>query len=358
MSAQSNTARSRPAEQRAKPAEPEPLPTYTGLELERIEVAEWLVDGIIPAGGLVTLVGKSATYKSFIVLDLALSIVSGLPWQGRQVKRGPVLYIAAEGSYTVGARHKVWSEVRKEPNTGNCVFIVEPVNLRNEDSVAQVVASIKNCGITPVLVVIDTLARCFGGGDENSPEDMGAFIGGCDTLRQETGGAVLVIHHSGWSGGERARGHSSLFGAVDTEILVARSRLDVTLKCSKMRMAPDFESIKLHGTEHVLEGGLKSLVFDVVGASSATVGHNPWVHDDGIDPEYLKALDFAKYVASMGNGTPFASQVATKQGRDSDTVNKYAKRVERDYGLIEVVRTRDGSTPQNMLIPHLERAVI
>ncbi len=51
-------------------------------------------------------------------------------------------------------------------------------------------------GLPLRLIVIDTLARCFGGNDENDARGMGAFIEGCDVIRLKTAATVLVVHHS------------------------------------------------------------------------------------------------------------------------------------------------------------------
>ena len=52
---------------------------------------------------------------------------------------------------------------------------------------------------------------------------MGAFIANCDRLRSETGGHVAIIHHDGKDGTKGARGHSSLYGAVDTQVRISKS---------------------------------------------------------------------------------------------------------------------------------------
>ena len=72
-------------------------------------------------------------------------------------------------------------------------------------------------------VVIDTLARCFAG-DENKTEDMGRFIAACDQLKSTVGVTVLVVHHSGVSDKERARGSSALRAACDFEFRVERAK--------------------------------------------------------------------------------------------------------------------------------------
>ena len=68
------------------------------------------------------------------------------------------------------------------------------------------------------MIVIDTLARAFAGGNENTSEDMGAFIAIIGLLQQATGAAVLIVHHSGKDEARGQRGHSSLLGAVDAEL--------------------------------------------------------------------------------------------------------------------------------------------
>ena len=71
-------------------------------------------------------------------------------------------------------------------------------------------------------MVFDTLAHCFGGNDENSAEDMGAFIQDCDAIKQRTGATVIVVHHSGKNEEAGARGSSALRGALDVELMVKK----------------------------------------------------------------------------------------------------------------------------------------
>jgi biotin operon repressor len=72
----------------------------------------------------------------------------------------------------------------------------------------------------PTLVVLDTLARTMAG-DENSSERVGEYIKACDKIKQEWGCSVLVVHHTGHSNKDRARGSSSFYGALDAEFKVA-----------------------------------------------------------------------------------------------------------------------------------------
>ncbi|MCK3155946.1 helicase RepA family protein, partial [Escherichia coli] len=92
------------------------------------------------------------------------------------------------------------------------------------------------------LIVIDTLARCFGGNDENDSRDMGAFIQGCDAIKQATGATVLVVHHSGKDETKGARGSSAFRAALDAEYRISRENSDVTAlvaACTKMKDAEE-----------------------------------------------------------------------------------------------------------------------
>ena len=70
------------------------------------------------------------------------------------------------------------------------------------------------------LIVVDTLAVTFGGGDENRPDDMGLYIGNVLHMREATGAAVLIVHHGGKDQEKGMRGHSALKGALDAELVV------------------------------------------------------------------------------------------------------------------------------------------
>ncbi len=58
--------------------------------------------------------------------------------------------------------------------------------------------------VRPVLVVFDTLHRCAPGLEENSNKEAGEVFGVFQAIRDATGAAVLVLHHTGHEG-KRAR---------------------------------------------------------------------------------------------------------------------------------------------------------
>jgi RecA-family ATPase len=59
--------------------------------------ASYLVDELIPRSGLVVVWGPPKCGKSFWVFDLVMHVALGIPYRGREVHQGTVVYVACEG---------------------------------------------------------------------------------------------------------------------------------------------------------------------------------------------------------------------------------------------------------------------
>jgi hypothetical protein len=109
------------------------------------------------------------------------------------------------------------------------------------------------------FVVIDTLARTFGTGDENRQPDMNAFVNATDTLREALGAHVMVVHHSGVHDEKRERGSNVLRAAADTVVKVELhdERMLVINKSpeGKQKDAEEFETIKLRSQKLYFQQG-------------------------------------------------------------------------------------------------------
>jgi hypothetical protein len=140
---------------------------------------------------------------------------------------GAVLYICGEGFGGVGARIKACKIYNKTPAGTEIYVIRAALNLRSSaDDFDLLMASIKDLmektGVQFELVQIDTLARAFGAGNENNSEDMAAFIHNTGRIQRMLGCSLMVVHHSGKDALKGLRGHSSLLGAVDTQLELAK----------------------------------------------------------------------------------------------------------------------------------------
>ena len=216
---------------------------YTDVDLAEMPRPDPRVDGVAFADSLVAVIGAYASFKSFVLLDVLLSIAAGLDWHGRRVQQGACLYIVAEGASGIAQRVAAWKAVHHVRGSLPILFLPTAVKISDPGQVSQLLAAIDALDVGPIAAIaIDTLARCLTG-SENDPEAMGAFIDGADRLRVHTGATVLIAHHSGWSA-DRSRGHSSLPAALATEILVERDDMTVTLKNTKMKDGPEFEAVR------------------------------------------------------------------------------------------------------------------
>ncbi|WP_165899107.1 AAA family ATPase [Rhodovulum steppense] len=91
----------------------------------------------------------------------------------------------------------------------------------------------------PALIVLDTLARNFGPGDENSTADMNRFVQTVDAMRGAYPGCtVIVVHHTGHGDKSRTRGSAVLRAALDAEYRVEMKAGIVTVTNTKMKEAP------------------------------------------------------------------------------------------------------------------------
>jgi RecA-family ATPase len=188
------------------------------------EPVEWLIENVLPKKAFAALYGPPGSYKSFVALDIAEAVATGRPWMGREVQTaGAVLYICGEGFGGIGARIKA-CKLHNKTQAGAEIYVIRAaINMRSSaEDFDLLVASIKDLmeksGVQFELVQIDTLARAFGGGNENNSEDMGAFIHNAGRIQRMLGCAMMVLHHSGKDATKGLRGHSSLLGAVDTQL--------------------------------------------------------------------------------------------------------------------------------------------
>jgi hypothetical protein len=221
-----------------------PAPRRRGLltleELLALPDPEWLVKGVFQERGLAVIGGKPGTHKSRIALDLSLAIIHGADWRGISTKGGSVVYVAAEGGDGLKDRVEAWKTYHGDVSAQHKFWVFnERLNIiRDPRAVDLFLGDLAASGVRPALVVIDTLASCMIGGDENHPRDMGQFVHDCDCIKQETGAAVLVVHHTDKMG-KSIRGSSVLEGAADTILMVTNSKDGVRVHCEKQREAPE-----------------------------------------------------------------------------------------------------------------------
>jgi len=201
---------------------------------------DWLIRGIIEVKGLFLIFGDPASGKSFLAVDMACCVATGLDWHSNKVQAGCVFYIAGEGNRGYSARSAAWSVLNDTSlDDAPLFFSNNTINISDPQSVImlndEITAMTNQTGLLPRLIIIDTLARAMDG-DENSSRDMTSFVQQLDQLKDLHKCAILLVHHTGHSDKSRARGSTVLKGALDGEYRVTKTNDGtVRLECTKMK---------------------------------------------------------------------------------------------------------------------------
>lgn len=234
---------------------------YSGLEftcgsIGFDNIQQWTLNGFIPKESVGVIYGKSGSRKSFIAIDIGCAIATGSKWHNHSTLKSAVVYVAAEGQMGISKRIKAW-EIATGQQVEQLYILGQAVVMSDTTEQNNLIQAIheleKHNDIKVGLIVLDTLARNFGG-DENSGDAMGKFIRGCDLVKTSTGASIVAIHHSGKDVSKGGRGHSSLNAAIDCEFQVSHDSKTglTTLSNTKMKDAEaaddvifDFQAIKL-----------------------------------------------------------------------------------------------------------------
>jgi AAA domain len=287
----------KPEVQKGKEPRPQGPRIWSLPELRNRPLPAALVSGLIAEHSLSGIIAKSGSGKTFIAIDLALSIATNIPWHSRPVKQGTVVYVTAEGSLQLLKRIEAWKQQHAVIEDPPLFIVDEAVNLTKAGDVDWLCAAIEPK--LPILIVIDPLANFMPGGDQNDASAIGTVNAvGFTKLRERTGAAILVVMHAGWSG-NRERGSSALRDITDTSILIKVSTRDSvagvkTLMLSelKQRDLDSFDPIQLE---------LRRVTVDVDGqrVSTCTIS----------DPARLRPASRRKDLAPSGK-TVFKALVA------------------------------------------------
>jgi hypothetical protein len=146
----------------------------------------WLIKNLITASSLGLLFGLSGSGKSFLALDIAFCISTGIDFHGHKVTQGSVVYIAGEGYAGLKKRIKAL-ELKYGITAPNLYISKQSAALTDANNAKDVRLAIDSVCNNASLVIIDTMHRNFGEGDENSANDFGLFINNIDNYLRKNG---------------------------------------------------------------------------------------------------------------------------------------------------------------------------
>ena len=240
----------RPSESLERGALPEGAPMWASdLASVHVPRPQWLIDGIWTRGGCGFVSGAPKSYKSWLSLDMAVSIATGRPLLGehRVVSPGPVLYLQEEDSLaTVVDRLDAIVDGRAPESHWGGVLSVDgtaitwgpgsglPIDIQAHTGVVlsdprwMVWLSERVRSYEYRAVVIDTLTTAVGDVDLDKAVDLQTrVLRPLREMAQTYGCAVIIVHHSrkntqGGRRGSNMLGSVALHGWVDCALYLER----------------------------------------------------------------------------------------------------------------------------------------
>jgi hypothetical protein len=185
----------------------------------------WHIEGHFLEQDLVLLYAKAGSFKSFLVLDMALCVAHNKKYLDKwKVKPGTVLWITTEGKRSMGRRAGGWLKKYNKEIPEN--FYVIPFDFRlfdptEAEKLAEIICT--DIGTHPSLIVVDTLGTNFGG-NQNDTEDMTAFIQNLKHIRDASKATIIVIHHTGKDEGKGPKSNNELQNQFDSMIALKRPK--------------------------------------------------------------------------------------------------------------------------------------
>ncbi len=188
---------------------------------QNLSAPNYLIDELIELDSIGGLIGPSSVGKSFVAICMAAAVASGTDFAGKAVQQGKVLYLAGEGLNGISRRFAGWMQHTGIQIPQGYLHVSQTTIAMDDIGASALLTAVENMHPDIKLVIIDTLARHMVG-DENSNSDMNAFISAVDSIRDQHGCAVFIVHHTGHSSDKsnRARGASSFYAALDFEYLL------------------------------------------------------------------------------------------------------------------------------------------
>jgi AAA domain len=237
-----------------KPAEPvsEPEIFWHGTHYQR-ELRPWLIKELIPQQGQGLASGQWGTGKTFAVIDLAASIITGTPFADHEVCRsGGVLFVAAEGANEIPIRLQgvVDQKLRLNPALGAAdldklpfAWIEECPSLKEEHSFERLVGLAlaadkkmkEQFNVDLALIIIDTLSAAADFVDANDAAEGQRIMNRLNALSRRTGAFALAVDHFGKDASTGTRGSSAKEAAADVVLaLLADRDVNGTIKNTRL----------------------------------------------------------------------------------------------------------------------------
>ena len=222
------------------------LPVVRVGQIEHEENTQrWLIDGLWGASSVGVIGGAPKCSKTWLGLDMALSVATGTPCLGKYAvpDPGPVLVYLAEDSLAI-VRERVEGMVRHRGLDLNHVpihVITTPtLRLDRQPHRQQLFQTAKR--LRPRLLLLDPLVRLHGV-DENHATEVAQLLAYFRSLQRELDLPLILVHHTrknaggSVAAGQTLRGSSDIHAFGDSNLYLRRTHQRIMLT-SEHRAAP------------------------------------------------------------------------------------------------------------------------
>jgi hypothetical protein len=176
-----------------------PLPDLVdaaGFIAEPIRTPPELIAGMLHAGSKLVLGGSSKSYKTWVLLDLAISVATGTEWMGRATEQGRVLFVNFEIQAYAWQRRIL--AVAHSKDVALPPGAIQLWNLRGHaadfnELIPKIIARVSRENFA--LIILDPIYKLYGGTDENAAGDVAKLLNSLEQLATETGAAIAFGAH-------------------------------------------------------------------------------------------------------------------------------------------------------------------
>ena len=154
---------------------------------------DYLVEDLVPSGGLIFLVARSNLGKTLTYVDLLCRSVFGMSWLGKATKQIKALVVVSEGKSGFLARFESWCEYHGKDveEVKKWIVPVSGANLNNKSSLIQLSKIADENDVN--LIIFDTYSNTSGLVDEDAAGPASLTISNAKTIK--TDAAILFTHH-------------------------------------------------------------------------------------------------------------------------------------------------------------------
>ena len=202
--------------------------SLASLNLRHIDPPKFVIPGIIPYG--ITILASPPKFgKSWMCLDMALSVATGTDFMGLETRRDGVVYLALEdGDFRLQERSRKVANGRDLPEN---LLLVKQAPVLNEGLLPQIKKLVEDAGTPIGMIIIDTLQKIRGvaGKTEGVYGYDYRELGALHQFAIDSNLAVVLVHHLNKGGDDsdfvsRLNGSTGVSGAADTIITLTRDK--------------------------------------------------------------------------------------------------------------------------------------